>query len=173
MFSINIQGKEISLNDIRSEHLPLILGWYNKTDEFKYATGIYAPMKLEELRKRFKNINISNTEFFAGIYINNGTIIGIIKGSIQYQNKNAVWISSIVIDNLYQNKGYGSIAVDLLIKHIKSKIQATIAYLVVVEDNEKGKQFWIRQKFRILKSMEKHLGIQKSRHSVIIMYKRI
>ena len=173
MLSVNIQARDINLKDIRKEHLPHIMSWYNKTEDFKYATGVYVPLSLEELNRRYREIILCNNEFFTGIYLNSGIMIGIIKGNVQYQNKNAVWLSSIVIDYIYQNKGYGRMAVELLFKHLKAKTQAISVYLSVVEENGKGRLFWIRQKFRVLKKMEKHLGIQRNKHNIIIMYKRI
>lgn len=173
MFPINIRNSTIYLTDIKHEHLPLVLGWYNKIDHFKYATGIDMPITLNDMAKRYAEIAVCPDAFFTGIYINNERMIGILKGKLQYQNRDAVWITSIVIDQNFQKKGYGKTAVELLLKHLKRCKQIRSAYLAVVEENAIGRIFWTKQKFQTLKRMEKHANSLNKQQSILIMYKRL
>jgi ribosomal protein S18 acetylase RimI-like enzyme len=174
MFSINIHNETIYFKDINLNDLPQILEWYNKVDEFKFATGIDSPISLEELVKRYADIIISRSEIFTGIYLESGNkMIGILKGSLKYKDKDALWISSIVVDHEYQNKGYGSLAITLLLKYLRINNKVESAFLAVVEENVQGRAFWVKQKFRELKRIENRLKLQRKNQNIIIMSKNL
>ena len=59
MLSLNIQGDSVYFRDIKLEHLPQILNWYNKIDDFKFATGIDQPMTIRD----------ANSEICRSIYL--------------------------------------------------------------------------------------------------------
>lgn len=174
MFSLNINNDKVKFRDIKLQDLPLILEWYNKVDDFKFATGIDSPITIENIRKKYAEVSISCNEFFVGIYLNNENImIGILKGSLKYNEADGLWISSIVIDTSYQNKGYGTSAINLLLNYLKIHNGLKNIYLAVVEENTFGRIFWKRQNFCELRKIENHLRLQNKDQNVIIMHKRI
>jgi len=174
MHSLNIQNDIVYFRDIKPEHLPMILKWYNKVDDFKFATGIDTPMTLEKLTGKYAEVAICVNEFFVGIYSKNESrMIGILKGRLEYKNKYAVWISSIVIDSNLQKKGYGTASVNLLLNVLKTNQNVQDAYLAVIEDNEQGRMFWNKLKFKELRRIENHLKLQNKPQNVIVMHKQV
>jgi RimJ/RimL family protein N-acetyltransferase len=174
MFSLNIQGDSVYFRDIKPEHLPQILNWYNKIEDFKFATGIDQPMTIEMLTQKYAEISICTNEFFVGIYsyVEN-KMIGILKGRLEYENKNTVWISSIVIDLVYQNKGYGSLSIRILIEHLKLYSKIKEAYLAVIEVNEQGRRFWSKNCFNEVRRIHNHIRLQNKQQNVIIMHRAL
>ena len=174
MYSLEIENEEIYFKNIRPGDLPVVLEWYNRTDDFKYATGVDTPMTLEDLAGKYAEVAISCNEFFAGIYTKKqDMMIGLLKGSLKYKRKDAVWIRSIVIDTSHQNMGYGSLTVALLLKHLKTASNIENAYLAVLEENIKGRAFWSKNGFSEMRRVDNHLYLQDKRRNIIIMYKKI
>jgi RimJ/RimL family protein N-acetyltransferase len=172
MFSLNIANERIWFKDIKPDDLPLILKWYNKVDYFMYATGVSQPITLEVITQKYAEVAICSSEFFVGIFEREGgNMVGILKGSLQYKHRDAVWISSIVIDTLYQKKGYGTAAIELLFDHLKSTGKVKNAYLAVIEDNIQGKNFWLKQNFRVLRRMESRFVLMDKKRSAVIMHR--
>ena len=98
MFSLNIQAETVYFKDIKLEHLPQILDWYNKIDDFKFATGIDQPMTIEMMTQKYAEVSICTNEFFVGIYCTNvDKMIGILKGRLEYENKNIVGLVPLLL----------------------------------------------------------------------------
>ena len=174
MFSLKINNGMIGFKDIKVEHLPEILKWYNKIDDYKFATGIDTPISIETLRRKYAEVAICSSEFFAGIYIcRDNKMIGIIKGSLKYKDNDAVWISSIAIDKDLQNMGYGTLAVSMLLYYLKESCKLNSAYLAVIEDNLQGKGFWDKNNFKEVRKIESHFKLQDRKQNVIIMCRNI
>ncbi|MCX7746736.1 MAG: GNAT family N-acetyltransferase [Clostridia bacterium] len=174
MFPLNIQSHLILFKDIKLEHLPQILEWYNKVEDFKFATGIGEPITLERLRQKYAEVAICSREFFVGIYLKEEPkMIGILKGSLKVEGEETLWISSIVIDPVYQNKGFGKMAVNLLLDYLKMKNAVKSVYIAVIEENIQGRAFWEKQNFKEIRKIENHFKLQNKRQNVIIMSKKI
>lgn len=172
MLSLNIHADTVYFKDIKLEHLPQILKWYNKIDDFKFATGIDKPMTLENLMEKYAEVAICINEFFVGIYCQkDNQMIGILKGRLEYENKNSVWISSIVIDQVFQNKGYGSLSIKMLLDHLKQFNRIKDAYLAVIEVNEQGIGFWNKNCFSEIRKIQNHIKLQDKHQNVIIMHR--
>jgi len=174
MFPLNIRNDEISFFDIKLEHLPLILEWYNKVDDFKFATGLDAPISLAELTRRYAEVAVCGSEFFVGIYsFAEKRMVGILKGSVGLTHKDAVWIGSIVIGTGFQKRGFGSLAVKMLLQHMKNSCRIREAYLAVIESNMQGRAFWMKNGFKELREMGKRIKLHNTFQSVIIMHRVI
>lgn len=173
MLSLNLKNDHVFFHDIRLEHLPFVLKWYNKVDDFKYATGIDSPITLEILTRKYAEVAICSSEFFTGIY-NTGQhrMIGILKGRLQADDKASVWISSIAIDPEFQGMGYGSASINLLLGHMRDRNMRN-AYLAVVEENRQGILFWNKNGFRPMRIMDNHLLLQDKPRNVVIMHKKL
>lgn len=174
MYSLNIASEKVFFKDIKPADLPLILNWYNNIEYFMYATGVSSPITLEILTRKYAEVAICSSEFFVGIFQKTGgRMVGILKGSLQYKNRDAVWISSIVIETTQQKKGYGTAAIELLLAHLKGTGKVREAYLAVIEDNVQGRNFWLKQSFRVLRRMESPFVLQDKKRSAVIMHRRL
>lgn len=174
MHSLNIYNETVYFRDIKLQDLPLVLKWYNKVDDFKFATGIDTPLTLEMLTKKYAEVAICSNEFFVGIHdAAEQQMIGILKGRLEPKNKFSVWISSIAIDSMHQNKGLGTAAVNLLLEFLKTSHKIQYVYLAVIEENEQGRSFWIKLGFNELRKIENHLMLQNKPQNVILMHKQL
>lgn len=173
MFSLNIQSERVWFKDIRLEHLPQILEWYNKVSDFKYATGMDTPITLDQLTQKYAETSICSNEFFAGIREKKEEkMIGILKGSIRRERGIcSLWISSLAIDRPYQGKGYGSDSLNLLFEHIKAMGGIENAYISVIENNSQGRAFWVKHGFREMRKISGHIKLDNKDQDVIIMQK--
>jgi RimJ/RimL family protein N-acetyltransferase len=100
-------------------------------------------------------------------------MIGILKGNLKLEAGNIMWISSIVIDPAFQNMGYGTETVNLLINYVKLNNKINEVYLAVIEDNLQGRTFWLKQDFQVLRKISNHIKLQDKSQNVIIMFKNI
>ncbi len=174
MYSLNIQNETVYFRDIKIEHLPHILHWYNKVDDFKFATGIDEPMTLDCLKRKYAEVSISSNEFFVGIYARaEGKMVGILKGRLSYRERDSAWISSIAIDLVYQNKGFGSSSIQLLLDHLKFKCQIRDIYLAVIEENIRGVSFWNKHNFKAMRKIDNHIKLQNRFQNAIIMHRDV
>lgn len=173
MVSLNIQNDVVYFRDVKFNDLPKVLGWYNKVDDFKFATGIDFPIELETLEQKYSKVVISKNDFFVGIYNADEEMIGILKGSIKHEKENVMWVSSIVIDPSFQNRGYGSQSVELLFSHLKGSNNINEVFLAVIEDNILGKAFWQKHNFTELRKIQNHVKLQHKPQNVIIMHKKL
>lgn len=172
MFPLNIQNDIIYFRDIKPKQLPQILDWYNNIDDFRFATGLDTPISMEILLRKYSEAAISSDEFFTGIYIRQELrMVGILKGRLHNRNKGTIWINSIAIDPDYQCRGYGSISIGLLLKYLKTHINAKSVFLSVIEENTRGIAFWLNQGFRKVKKIEDYIKLQERGQNVIIMRK--
>jgi|LSQX01.3.fsa_nt_gb ribosomal protein S18 acetylase RimI-like enzyme len=173
MFQLNIGSEIAYLKDIEHLQLPELLKWYNNANEFRFATGVDSAISFEALSDKYNKSRICSRDFFAGIYITEtNDIIGFLKGQIAAKGDMA-WLSSIIIDRKYQRKGYGTLAIDLLIKCLRMKIKAERLFLAVAEDNIGGRMFWGKQNFNEIKRIENCIKLNNKPQNAIIMEKNI
>lgn len=171
MISVNIQNNIVVLKDIEHNQLDSVLYWYNMSSDYMYATGIESPVGMELLEAKFIEALHSNCEFFLGIhsYYEN-RIIGIVSGKLKGE---ILWINVLAVGMEYQGKGYGSISVELLLKHFKQIKNVKEAYLAVAEKNFKGHRFWQNNGFNDIKHVNDKVLFEGKKHNVIIMHKRL
>ena len=53
MYSLNIKGTILYLRDLGVNDLEHVLKWFNDIDDFKYATGIFEPVTIKEVKSYF------------------------------------------------------------------------------------------------------------------------
>ena len=116
----------------------------------------------------------SGEHFLLGIFISStGEMIGFLKGQIKYCSKVSVWINTLIIDKAFQNKGYGTKAVDLLIDFVKKKSDVSRFYIAVSESNAKGYKFWKSLGFKDYANIEDCMKLEGETTNAIIMYKLV
>lgn len=174
MHALNIQNEDVYFRDIKPGHLPEILKWYNKVEDFRYATGIDEPINLDTILAKYAEVAICSNEFFVGIYSKlDGKMIGILKGSIRYRRKDTAWISSIAIDTQYQGKGYGTTSLRLLSEYLSTCCGIKSILLAVIEENLQGKNFWESQNFREVRRVEKWIKWKDRKQNILVMLKEL
>ena len=174
MFQLNIRNERIAIRDILPGQLPCILQWYNRVEDFKFATGIEAPITLNTLDGKFAESAASDRDFLTGIHvIGEDRLIGLIKGRIQGKTRDSVWINSIVIDPEFQKRGYGSSAIKLLMCYLKLYSHISRVFLAVALENRGGRIFWEKNGFREMRRMRSGMRLNGRRQEVIIMCREI
>jgi len=174
MYPLNIQDDLILIKDIKPGDLYHVFRWYNLSDEFKFATGIETKVTFKTLSTMYMEIVEKKDEFFAGIYIERGSkIIGLLKGRFSLGKNNVLWLSVLIIDPAFQNMGYGSKCVNLLLKDLKIRMNINTVFVAVVEENVKGKAFWVKQGFLTAKKMVKSINQNTRPQRISIMRKNI
>lgn len=171
MINLEYHSTDITFLNITKKDLPIVLDWYNNISDNMYGTGIDKPLTLNDLGKKYLETAISCYDFFLWIVNNNNEKIGIIKGSIKYQESDSIWINSLIIDKSHRNRGYGRGAVEALTRYIGQYFKLSKVCVSVVEDNKDGIAFWNRIGFIPVKRMEKHILLGDLLRDVVIMYK--
>ncbi len=171
MLSVDIQNNIIALQNIRQEQLGSILNWCNMTDDFKFATGMEGPVGMETLENKFLQTACSEMEFFLGIHsFFENRLVGIITGKIA---GSVLWINMMAVGWEFRGKGYGSISVGLLLRHMTTAGNIKDAYLAVADGNAKGRSFWLRNGFCAINRVCGKATINGKKYNVIIMQKRL
>jgi RimJ/RimL family protein N-acetyltransferase len=174
MYSLNIKSNILYLRDLGMDDLDHILKLFNDIDGFKFATGIYEPVTLNELKRFFLKNLFSQKVFCSGIFnIGSGKIIGMLKGHLTYDFEDTAWINTMIIEPEVQRKGYGTEAVNLLIGYLKENTKVKKLYLSVSEENIMGKHFWEKQKFSEIKRINKNSASGCKPWGISIMCRQI
>lgn len=170
-FGIYISDGLLTLRNFERDGLRKILSWYNSSGLYRYATGIEGDITLGELEAQFDAINGSDREFFLGIYRQpDKRLIGVITGSLVQRT---LWIKLLAIAAEYMRWGYGTAATELLLDHFGKMGYASDCCLSVIEKNDAGRSFWIKNGFTDLKKLRKHQLFEGIEHDIIIMHKVI
>ncbi|WHH60439.1 GNAT family N-acetyltransferase [Petroclostridium sp. X23] len=174
MLSINIDSEDVIIKDIKRRELERILGWYNYTEAYKYATGIDCPIGMRDIVEKYLEVVYNNSEFFVGIHLkDHNSMIGLIKGRLKSEEATAIWLNSILIDTEYQQLGYGRKSLEMLSLYFKSRYNINRVYISVIEKNRKGVDFWIRNNFQLVRKIMNHIVIDGKGQDVILMKKDI
>ncbi len=75
---------------------------------------------------------------FYGIYLQD-KLIGFAMHGIQYvEQQEEVWLDRFMIDQVYQNKGYGKQGMKIIIEQLYEEYHCSILYLSVIQENKKA-----------------------------------
>lgn len=172
MLSVNIDYEQLIIKDIKRRDLPYIIRWYNGKDEYKYATGLNAPIFLPQLTEKYLALTYAGSEFYVGIYLKcTGEMIGLIKGCVRKDSQTVLWIYSIIIDKQYRRQRYATMSLDAIITYLKQHASICKVYISVVENNMSGIKFWDANGFIVAKKMSKQLKVDKKQRDILVMYK--
>lgn len=173
MIELNFCSHNIEIANIKKDDLPDVLEWYNNIEDNIYGTGVDKPLTQKDILTKYLESAISRNDFFSWVYDSAHNRVGIIKGSIKYQEKDSVWINSLVIGREYRRKGLGRMSVDALVEHLAGRYNLSRAYVSVVEDNLPGIEFWRKIGFIEVKRLDNHIMLENKYRNVIIMSKSI
>lgn len=148
-----------------------VLDWYNAGEGYRYATGTGGRVKLEALEDKFDAIDDNDREFFLGIYrCPDNELVGIITGRL---TGSAVWIKLMAVALEHRGLGLGSCSANLLLEHMREIYHAADCYLSVVEKNESGRKFWLKNGFSEISRLANPKLIDGLEYDIIIMHKCI
>ena len=193
MYTVNTKDEDVYLMNIYPVNLKHILEWYNK-HEFKYATGIEGNVSLHQLVALYNKVQQSQDHFWIGIFVlplsnevkevklsgarcpedfisSTGEMIGVLRGQIKFGSEVSVWINTIIIDQAFQSKGYGTKIVNLLINYTKLKSNISAVYMAVAECNTRGRKFWSSLGFKQYGRIANCIKFGGEANNAIIMYK--
>lgn len=173
MYTINTKVEDVYLMDINPTNLKSILQWYN-SEEFRYATGIEGDVAIYQLAQMYNKAEQSENHFWTGIFISSTCeMIGILKGQIKKASQVSVWINTLIIDKPYQNKGYGTKTVNLLISYTKLKSNVSRVYIAVSDRNTRAHKFWGSLGFGHFGRVDNCIRFGEEASNAIIMYKPV
>jgi L-amino acid N-acyltransferase YncA len=173
MFHFEICVNNILIRNLKADELNKVLEWYNNTDEYKYATGIEESVSIDFVKGKYIEAAICRNEFFAGIFIDDFILIGVIKGNIRHGNYGILWINSFIIDTNYRNKGIGSKSLSILFNYFKTKKMIETVFISVFEVNDVGMAFWKKHNFNEITNISKKQKNSSLSGNTIIMSKKL
>lgn len=172
MLTVNIIDKTLIFKDIKKEDLKELLYIYNNTEEYMYATGIDRKMTFEDISQKYLEVLVNTHEFFVGIFkADTGSMIGAVKGRIDYENMQQAWIMSLLIRKEYQGLGIGKRAVDNIIHCLYQKYDVNTCFTGVISGNHMGINFWEKAGFNSIRTIDQYIKINGEYKDYIIMKK--
>lgn len=176
MLTINLQLDNLIIKDIAKENLTDVLNLYNQNKQNIYATGIDRRMSSTDINEKYLEVLVNSHEFFTGIFRKSDAglqMVGVVKGRIDYENSDEVWISSVLIDNCCQRLGIGTNVVTALIDIFNKCYDVNKFYIGIIAGNEVGKHFWQKLGFAYFRTIEQYIELKSLAVDLIIMKKEI
>ena len=170
MIPIHISNQDVNIKKIEKSELSLVLEGINENKENYHNLGREDLFDLIEIEQRFLESLMNPLEIFCGLYIND-ILIGIIKGRIENKIENELYILSFILFQKYRNKGYGSKIIMQFEDFFINELSISKIYVLLVEDNKKGYNFWVKNNYNYSRRMES-TWINNKTH-IIIMEKFI
>lgn len=177
MIKVDILKDDLRIKNINYGSIENIYSFYQNTDVFKYATGVYGSISYDTFSNQIAEFISQNNVFFLDIILEtknssiNRNSIGLIKGSLSVKEK-ILWINSIAIDLPYQSKGYGQKVISILVDHFKNKYNVNTVGLSVSKSNTLGINFWEKCGFSEC-DFETLYGFHKITEHAVIMWKKM
>lgn len=162
--------KGLSFRGLMPMDIALLEKWYSMTDCFGYATGFknFAEIKQRLLEPSRGEILISMIELGAS-----GKTIGFVYGEVKTaDSKKVLWIYTLIVEPAFQNKGYGTRAVNTLLHWARAKYGSITCVVTVSEKNPRGLSFWRKTGFTRSMGLEGSLS-QIGSSGVAILKKKI
>lgn len=175
MIEMKVESDIVSIGPLERNGLAAIVELYNYSEGYKYATGITFPVTADDIELKLERLKTSKSEFFSGIFAKEENkavpqLIGVVSGVL---HENTLWIKLIAILPQFRRKGIGSQAVGLLNNLCKNTYGTCNVLLSVVEKNETGVQFWLKEGFAETGRFTKMLFGDASPYEVIILSKKL
>ncbi len=164
-----LNAKEIYLDSIKEENLPLLFKWINDR-ETVLLSSYYKPVSENEHRSWFENIKLDKSVFIFGIFLLKGNkLIGTCKLlNLNFIDRNGE-LQIRIGDRHNQSKGYGQQAIKLLVDFAFKDLNLTRIYLFVFDDNTRAIKAYQKIGFIEEGILRKHAHIDGKYRNVIIM----
>lgn len=144
MLKIYAKNENILLRSLLKNDISTIHKWYNGIDRYGLATGKTHAVTMDALINDIIN-DLHYKTFYIALCLRNKTYtdpIGLIKGRAGSGDESYVWLYIFLIDEEYQDMGYGSMALRLFENYLKDAMHTQKIYISVAEQNLKAIRFW-------------------------------
>lgn len=166
MFDISIKGNDISISSIEKEDIIPIQKWINNQQALNI--NIEKPLGLKEFYQRFLEYYVSESEFF--LKINQGeSIIGVLKGRLEFKNNNEVWFWYYLIDNELRGKGIGSNIIKEVINYFSNNFGIYNFFTGVPAKDTDITRFWINNNFKLIRVSKNFFNINGEEIDMMIL----
>lgn len=164
-----LKAKDVYLDTIESESLPIMLKWINDRDTVLF-NSYFKPVSKDEHKLWFEKIKCANDMNFFGIYKNEeGQLIGSCKlFNINFIDRNAE-LQIRIGDVNNRCKGYGSQALELLVSFGFDDLNLNKIFLHVFRDNERAIKSYRRVGFIEEGILRRHAHIDGYYKDVLVM----
>ncbi len=144
--------------------------WYCMTDILGYATGA---KDFSEIAEIIQSPGRSNSLILIIHERNSSHPIGFTYANInKIANRTILWIRILLIDPCFQNKGFGTAAINKLLSYVKLRYKSITCVVTVSDNNDKGLYFWEKAGFSNAQELEELLH-REGTSGVSIMKKDI
>lgn len=144
----------LAFKEPTQEDMAILEKWYGMTDCFGYATGF---RDFSDIRQRLQNTGTENLIFMIH-NLKQKMPVGFIYSHIKnIERETVLWISILIIDPSYQNKGLGTLAINKLLNHAQLKYGARACFVAVSYKNKQGLSFWKKSGFSHSPGLEQSL----------------
>ncbi len=140
--------------ELTQDDMAILERWYGMTDCFGYATGF---KDFTDIRQRLINAGTESLIFMIH-NLKQKTPVGFVFSELKnIQKEPVLWVSILIIDPSYQNKGLGTLAINKLITHAQLKYGARACFVAVSYYNKQGLSFWEKAGFSHSTDLEQSL----------------
>lgn len=165
MIDIEITFKDINVSNIEKKDLPQIHTWMKLENQF-----IDKENNLKDLNERFLESYISECEFFLKITKGN-TLIGIIKGRLEFKSLNEMWIWFFYLNDKYQSTGLNYDIINELMNYFSEEYDVSIFFTRLLNNDHENVNFWKDIGFRIVRMVKSFYDIGGKYIDMLIMKK--
>lgn len=162
MFDVNIKLNEVNILGVKRRDILSIHTLLSSRRVFN----------LRQLYQRFLEYYISENEFFLKI-INDGKIIGVINGRVEFKNSGEVWIGYFYINNEeLLNRGNVQLGNDIIssvMQHFTDEYGIRDFYISIDEEDKQGLKFWKENGYNVLRVSRNYYNNNGIKRDMIIM----
>ncbi|MYL35742.1 GNAT family N-acetyltransferase [Pontibacillus yanchengensis] len=134
-----LRGKQVQLTALHKEDLDKIMEWHrNLTFLRQLDATIAQPKTKQEIEKWYEDATSGNGFLFAIRTIESETLIGFIELEGILWNQGNGWVSIAIGEESYQNNGYGTEAMELLVDFSFQECNLHRIQLTVFENNPRA-----------------------------------
>jgi RimJ/RimL family protein N-acetyltransferase len=163
MFDIHINIDDISISSIEKEDIISIQKWIN----FQNCNLKDKMLGLREFYERFLEYYVSEVEFFLKIN-KQDTLIGVLKGRIEFKNPNEVWLWYFLLDNNYRGKGIGSNIIKSVQNYFSNELGIYDFYTGVCEQDIRVLKFWSKNGYKLIRVSKGFFNINGKDENMMI-----
>lgn len=165
MLDVEIQFDDINVSNIEKKDLPQLYEWMQLENQF-----INEENNIMELQERFLESYISECEFFLKINKKN-SIIGTIKGRLEFKNPNEVWIWFFYVNNKYRTTDLSSKIIIELMDYFFQEYGIDIFFARLIKDDEENLKLWKKMGFKTIRMVKNFYSIDGKFKDMLIMKK--
>lgn len=141
-----LEGKKIRLRAVERVDLPIFVKWINDLEVTEFL-AINPPMSMEEEEKWFANLGKTEDKVFS-IDTTDGKLIGNV-GLMKFNWEDRSVLFGIMIgEKEYWSKGYGTDAIETLLRYVFEEMNMNKVYLIADERNARALHCYEKIGFR-------------------------